>query len=318
VYGARVPGEAIVVEVENASAVPFVVAFVVGGAQRVSLDDTTVVLDGRRTLFAARAPSRWAVNRSGSTDVEVCSGAARSGPFPTTRSRTGMAEAAFLHPVAHRTTFRVVLGLGPRGDVIDLAKVPTADEIVGGWTAQLDRGMRVELPDEALAAAVQRARAHALLAGTRRSPGGRSIAALEDWGFDAEAADGWTRLGGRERRVARSRPAAIATWAEVDEAIRLDEHDGLLLALRSILVRETDADVSLLDEMPPSWRGQAFAVHDAPTRHGLVSYAVRWHGDRPALLWEVPGGCTVRAPGLDPAWSSSESSGEALLAPIDA
>lgn len=229
-----------------------------------------------------------------------------------------MAEAAFLHPVAHRTTFRVVLALGPRGDVIDLAKVPSADEIVRGWTAQLDRGMRVEVPDEALAAAVQHARAHALLAGTRRTPGGRAVAALEDWGFDVEAADGWTRLGGRERRVARRRPIATATWVEVDEAIRIGEHDGLLLALRSILVRERDTEITLLDALPPHWRGQPFAVHDAPTRHGLLSYAVRWHGERPALLWEVPEHCTVRAPGLDPEWSADESSGEALLAPVGA
>jgi len=42
---------------------------------------------------------------------------------------------------------------------------------------------------------------------------------------------------------------------------------------------------------------------------------VRWHGDRPALLWEAPPGARVTAPGLDPTWSSDAASGEVLLGP---
>ncbi len=49
-------------------------------------------------------------------------------------------------------------------------------------------------------------------------------------------------------------------------------------------------------------------------RRGPCSFAVRWHGARPALLWDAPAGSTVRAPLLDPAWSSNEPVGEALLA----
>jgi hypothetical protein len=44
-----------------------------------------------------------------------------------------------------------------------------------------------------------------------------------------------------------------------------------------------------------------------------VSFAVRWHGPRPALLWTAPAGATLRAPGLDPEWSTSDPSGEQLL-----
>src|SRR3712207_8333250 len=52
------------------------------------------------------------------------------------------------------------------------------------------------------------------------------------------------------------------------------------------------------------------------------SFAVRWHGERPALLWELtPHDATTRlsitAPGLDPAWATSELRGEALLGPED-
>jgi hypothetical protein len=31
-------------------------------------------------------------------------------------------------------------------------------------------------------------------------------------------------------------------------------------------------------------------------------------------LWDAPPGVTLRAPGLDPGWSTSEPAGEALLA----
>jgi hypothetical protein len=50
---------------------------------------------------------------------------------------------------------------------------------------------------------------------------------------------------------------------------------------------------------------------------------VRWHGDRPALLWELEphegvGPVRLTAPGLDAAWSSTERTGEVLLGPVAA
>ena len=93
------------------------------------------------------------------------------------------------------------------------------------------------------------------------------------------------------------------------------EPDAALLgALRAVLVRETDDAVELLGDWPSDWIGSSIDVRDAPTRRGPVSYSVRWHGDRPALLWEVPDGVRITTPGLDPNWSTSDSRGEALLA----
>lgn len=72
---------------------------------------------------------------------------------------------------------------------------------------------------------------------------------------------------------------------------------------------------------PAAWLGQHVEVHNVPTRIGLASWAARWHGERPALLWEVvphdPGAHppTVTAPGLDPAFTATGWQGEALLAP---
>ena len=71
---------------------------------------------------------------------------------------------------------------------------------------------------------------------------------------------------------------------------------------------------------PTAWRGQPVEIHDVPTRIGRVSWAVRWHGERPALLWEVvphdPGAVApeVTAPGLDAAFTATGWQGETLLA----
>ncbi|HEV7762906.1 MAG TPA: hypothetical protein VGO78_28040 [Acidimicrobiales bacterium] len=118
-----------------------------------------------------------------------------------------------------------------------------------------------------------------------------------------------------------------------------DGHHGWAAAdflsfVRSLLVTEVrspGADgLALASAVPDGWLGQGWEVHDAPTAHGRLSYAVRWHGERPALLWELephpaggsgngaaaPGPVRLTAPGLDPAWSSTELKGEALLAPV--
>ena len=84
-----------------------------------------------------------------------------------------------------------------------------------------------------------------------------------------------------------------------------------------------EPSLALCSMIPDGWWGRGVEVHDAPTHFGRLSYAVRWHDDRPALLWELEpfeGVDRVRltAPGLDPTWSSREPRGEALLAPVPA
>jgi hypothetical protein len=109
-----------------------------------------------------------------------------------------------------------------------------------------------------------------------------------------------------------------------------DGHHGwaaaeMLSFVRDLLVRELTAaptpTLALASLVPAAWYGQGWEVHDAPTDHGGMSYAVRWHGDRVALLWELephPGvaAVTLIAPGLDPSWSTTDRRGEALLGPV--
>jgi hypothetical protein len=85
-----------------------------------------------------------------------------------------------------------------------------------------------------------------------------------------------------------------------------------------------DLRAALVDDgaIGPGWRddwlGRDVEVHDAPTAAGPLSYAVRWHGARPALLWhhDRRRPVTLTAPKLDPSWSTADARGEALLAPV--
>ena len=65
-----------------------------------------------------------------------------------------------------------------------------------------------------------------------------------------------------------------------------------------------------------AWLGANFECHRlvASAEH-LISYAVRWHGDKPALLWEIDGppGARVAASAVDGTFSSTEMRGETLL-----
>ncbi len=74
--------------------------------------------------------------------------------------------------------------------------------------------------------------------------------------------------------------------------------------------------IDMLPEVPTTWFGQPIDVRGMVTGLGSLSFSVRWHRERPAVLWQRdggPDGAVLRCPGLDPDWSSSERSGEALL-----
>ena len=151
-----------------------------------------------------------------------------------------------------------------------------------------------------------------------------------------------TEIGlGDARGLDRLRALATAaagkgSWPELvggEPVIAVDpaDHHGpataaFLLAVRSLLVVERGPHLqppdrlAVLPVLAPEWYGQGIELHDTPTAFGEFGFAVRWHGDRPALLWELEPSPTappfrIEAPALDPAWSSTETKGEALLAP---
>jgi len=543
-------GEVVVVEVENRSRMPVAVALAVRPyttealtiVERIDLAGGTVSVDGRPALVLPKAPGRVAGSTLAGGDsaaVVVGGGAGERWRRPV-RDPAGLAQAAFVMPLAHGATLRAVLPLGDAPASFP-AVLPPAEAVAAGWQAQADRGTRLAVPDDRLAAAVAAARRQLLL-----RPGGSPAvaAALDRYGYHDEAGgalaalaagarpDGslgtaavttatLVALGGHWRmardaalagavvepvadavqwveRVRRSegaggllppgppedgagpagrrhatdlwavagmrgaadllagagQPEAAADargfaddlWGAVDDdldrsAERLgtpavparaggrldggaaaslaacaplgllpagdprmlatagavreghapgdgravfhaaagglspaltlllagvelragdrraldrldwlldvggptwawptlvhprlgggcggDGHDvevaaGVLTFVRDLLVREDGEGVVLASLVPDAWYGQGWEVHGAPTGRGTVSYAVRWHGDRVALLWEVephPGTEPVRltAPGLEPGWSTTDARGEVLLGPV--
>jgi len=93
---------------------------------------------------------------------------------------------------------------------------------------------------------------------------------------------------------------------------------AFLGTLAGLLVDDAQpGTLRLLPSWPDEWLGAELEAHRLPTRLGLLSFAVRWHGARPALLWELDGSADLTAPGLDPAWTSTDPVGEALLGAIE-
>jgi hypothetical protein len=95
---------------------------------------------------------------------------------------------------------------------------------------------------------------------------------------------------------------------------------GFVAVVRTLVVDDAQPQqLRLLPLVPPTWFGQSLDVHGLPTSTGVLSFALRWHGPRPAILWELAphdasADITISAPGLDPSWSTHAVEGEALLA----
>jgi hypothetical protein len=307
-YGvAAAPAPVVVVEVENRSPVPLTVALVLGVNRkgRLEVDGPVVRIDGDAALVLSGLPRRWAAGPS--TAEAVMAGDARRGPVAPC---VAPIELALLFPVPHRTSVRAALGDVANGaDAINPRDLPGADAVARGWDLQLERGQRAALPPP-VGESVDAARADLLLAPRDEA----AVAALEDWRFDEEAAAGWSELGWRARRRASRRVEPADPWAALRAIDPERDPARFLSALRGVLARERASHVDLLPGFPPDWLGQSLTVDDLPLRSGPLSFAVRWHGARPALLWEAPAEIELRVPALDPAWSTHERAGETLLA----
>jgi hypothetical protein len=109
----------------------------------------------------------------------------------------------------------------------------------------------------------------------------------------------------------------MTAWGPIDPVTSLDVSRHVLPALvHDRLARLTRCDtVTLLpDGLPADWLGASCEAHGiAVGAHHRVSFAVRWHGERPAVLWEIdgPSGLVLRS-GVDGTWSTTDERGEAL------
>lgn len=252
-------------------------------------------------------------------------------------------EGAVSLPLGHKATLRVALAHDGRGAGPIPRGLPTVDETVAGWSSTLDRAGRLVLPPNS--DLPTRLRSHACelalgeLADSDHTPADFLIGLeyltrlgepVDDWLPDVADAvgalgpvAGWTAdmaLLAAERiiRRATSEQRALTDIARIRARRPLAERPGAAPAGPATLtwfergfVRD---GVLMPDGVPSSWYGQSIEAHNLPTVAGSsVSFALRWHGARPAVLWEQHGTpITLTAPAAAPEWSTTAATGESL------
>ena len=360
-----------VVEVGNDAATAFAAALVINApGATLSAGPAGVDVGGQPMLAWDRPPAIVAVGPDAAEAVMSMAVGAEAG---TSRlDEKGPDIAALVWPLPHTSRMAVSASLGP-GKPPPPSDLPDADAVLRGWQAHLDRGARIEVPDEGMARRIDRNRRRWLGRTGRMESAdvdelSQLAVRLDHHGYhdDAELvldeiAARWTTdapaerlmafavhhdLTGDHQAAARHTEAvaeAIEAAARVGASVPTEPVERLLVAagqdraardlrrldlspaeppsegLRAELVADHGDDLEVAPGFRPAWRGGPLAVYGLPTRFGPVSYAVRWHGARPALLWELdsrPGQkpIAVTAPALDRSWSSDQASGEALLA----
>ena len=317
VYSVADHGGLTIVEVENMSALPIAVAFTRGDLL---------------TVLPPTAPIQGITLPAGSIAV----------------------------PVGHKATVTVALrhndpaaGTLPNG-------LATATGVVRGWTATTERASRLLLPDAPVGPQVVAARCELLLNGpahpdddpiaflialgqmVRMGEGAASwipdvahaleLAAkgdVRDWRLAAALDAAEIVLVGAGEQRARRDLAAMRARLAPSTALSADEPSDPVLFTAWVERRLCAAGAGggdlLPAGLPEGWAGTNFEVYGLPTSaESTVSFAVRWHGARPAVLWEQSGtSVALGASALAPDWTTTEPTGETLwpvppgLAPSD-
>ena len=199
----------------------------------------------------------------------------------------------------------------PVGFLLDVAELVRCGDSAAAWLLDV-----VEPTERVAKHAARRGASDDVVADALAALGACRIVAIR--AGDARAASDIDRTAGRlaaghgPLESSAGSAGAITSFADVRRGSSVGRF------VRSIERRITDGGRLLPGGIPTSWRGSNFEVHGVPTSpETTVSFAVRWHGERPAVLWEqhaAVDGATVElsAPDVDPHWRTSEVSGEAL------
>lgn len=223
---------------------------------------------------------------------------------------------ADIAPVAHKTVWR--RSLAGSQHLPDLAAVAK------GWEALARQGAGVITEDPSLDEALVAARCSLLLHAGDLTAQGRKV----DKQTASLVANALTMLdyedeAGALRRAARLKPTrkgmplvpvdATPTSSTNELAILSDPAiaAATAIAVRNMVVADRDKAIDVLPGYTEAWRGRSIEVTALPTNHGAISFAVRWHGDKPALLWEAHSPLCASA--ISKTWSSAARSGEELV-----
>jgi hypothetical protein len=315
-----------VIEVENDSSRPFAVAFSGGGIlterpiadvpiQGIDLPADTIVLPvgHRSSLRVAIRHTRDADAVSGTRPPDRL---ARAAPFAAVvagwlsvcerPSRFVLPDAALVETIISARSDLLLEGPAdqerdPLGFLLDVAQLTRLGDGADAWLPEI-------VEPVAEVARWRDRRVDDALVGLERL----AITAGDD-----RAAGDLAALAARRRNDGLS--PAVTVPADSDgssDALELaTESRGTHLdRIERILASNGDL---LPSGIPGTWLGANFEVHGVPTSaRSAISYAVRWHGDRPAVLWEQSGTPLVlSSTRLDPGWTTTDVRGEALWQP---
>ncbi|MEM7339202.1 MAG: hypothetical protein AAF467_11170 [Actinomycetota bacterium] len=199
------------------------------------------------------------------------------------------------------------------GRAVDDALLEVAMQLTHLVAKSRDADARITA-ERGLAALARRAGNTAAAGRLERSlpaPDLADLAAVVDLAEAASAAGAWPApVDGAAGALHAQGPSPLELADDGDDPAAAAR---FVAAVRDLVVDDRGDDVDLMPGYPSAWRGGNGEVHRLPTRHGLVSYGIRWHGARPALLWEADDGVRLRCSALDPEWSTTDARGETLL-----
>ncbi len=303
-----------VVEIENDSARPIAVALTGGGllterppsavpVKGIELDTSAIVLPvGHRSSVRVAISHRR--RESGPIPARVPDVAAVVSGWLTVcerASRLGLPDQQLVDAVvAGRCDLLLDGPADPAADALgflaDVAQIVRLGDDGGSWLPEVIGPLerlgreRGQLVDEAFGASERLA----VTAG------------------DERAASDIAALIARRRRDGL---AVVASRVGLAERLAVDDmsRGSFVDAVERSLVAAGDI---LPGGVPPTWLGANFEVHGIPTSaQSTLSFALRWHGERPALLWEQSGApVNLTASAIDTSWRSDAPSGEILLA----
>ena len=253
-------------------------------------------------------------------------------------------------PLGHKATVRIGLSHASpeQGRLPD--DTPNHQQVVRGWETACDVASRLNLPDHTVVGRISAVRSNLLL-GIDTEGAAIDLVRLGQTHHDSilevvNTVQARLKDEKRSRTLRWDTPHVLSTAARACVLLGDDTAAGDIgaawLRIADRPVAELPVDVpeglqsiawaeSLLATASPSggvctvvphgipetWWGASFDCRGLtadPFR--TVSYAVRWHGARPALLWETdgPAGLVITAGGDNAGWHTTDASGETLLA----
>jgi hypothetical protein len=253
---------------------------------------------------------------------------------------------SIVFPIGHQASVMVAIAHDGTGAGV-LPAVPPSAQVARAWSAMCDRATRFVVPDEGAVAAVVAARCELALCGPpdHADDAIGFLLAVDQLVRMGEPAAPWVPdIAEAVERAARGGAVEWALDDAFDGAARVLTAAGEQRAARDLAslrarlsVRVSDRPSAMPDDharvgvwferqfasrsgallpagLPISWLGAAIEVYGAPLGPtAAVSFALRWHGERPAVLWERAGAdVALTAPVVAPDWTTIEAKGETL------